>query len=593
MRVATFNLYQYAEPKWYWYQRNKNNRYKRDQWRTKQRWILDRIEYMQADVIAFQEVFSIDALRQQLEHAGYPHFVVVDQPELSSVDEDVFTRPVCALASRLPIRSCVPLLVDEHYLMGLAAPSDFRFSRIPLRVTIESPELGSILFYVVHLKSKRPIVEEQNYPKSMPWIERVEDASRRRSLGHISALLQRGVEATLVYQSMMDDYAHTPEQPIILLGDLNDNLSAISTQALVMQGHVDQIGTIEAKHWPDKVSQYLFNTRWYDSFNLAQNTKQQVRPFTNWYKGTGNYLDYILVSNHLNHHNPNAIGYVKCHQVISDHLSHKSHHNKVASDHGMVLTEFAPVLSNQVSGRRHKRITRQDFVDMAGGIYQSGRHYGQLSEEGKWEHFWSFFFEQEYTWARSIYAGVSVDTLFDKNRHSIEHIIPESFLGTYLKNKKVTRNVRYGAVTNPFNFAPADRKANSARSNFPFTFHTDTEIIRPHHLNLETEHYITLGVTKENRWVVPPRSRGDIARAILYMVLVYEIDELYNTHIDTLVYWAKKDEPSAWEIAYNQWVAKRLGVSNPFIDSKERSLALLNNDTLMRSPLFNRSKDSS
>jgi endonuclease I len=81
--------------------------------------------------------------------------------------------------------------------------------------------------------------------------------------------------------------------------------------------------------------------------------------------------------------------------------------------------------------------------------------------------------------------------------------------------------------------------------------------------------------------VIPSSNRGDIARAILYMLLVYEIDELYNQHVDTLVHWAKLDSPSAWEIAYNNWVYARMGIRNPFIDTPENALQLLSKHDLM------------
>jgi endonuclease I len=50
-----------------------------------------------------------------------------------------------------------------------------------------------------------------------------------------------------------------------------------------------------------------------------------------------------------------------------------------------------------------------------------------------------------------------------------------------------------------------------------------------------------------------------------------------------LVHWAKVDTPSAWELAYNNWVYARQGIRNPFIDTPENALQLLDNRDLLAS----------
>ena len=110
--------------------------------------------------------------------------------------------------------------------------------------------------------------------------------------------------------------------------------------------------------------------------------------------------------------------------------------------------------------------------------------------------------------------------------------------------------------------------------------------MRPFNLDLNPELFERTGFDADNEWVIPSRNRGDVARAILYMLLVYGIDELYQRHIDTLVHWAKVDSPSAWELAYNQWVYDRLGIRNPLIDTPDKCLPLLNNRHLMHAMLL-------
>ena len=261
--------------------------------------------------------------------------------------------------------------------------------------------------------------------------------------------------------------------------------------------------------------------------------------------------------------------------------------NKLQSDHGQVCIELLPAaakahIPNPEIMDQGDVLTRQDFVDLAGGVYQSHKHFRQWSSQDKWEQFWAFFFENDYGWVPSVYGLTPVDELRQKKRHSIEHIIPQVFLDDYLVHKRVPRHVRYGATVNPFNMAPSERGLNAKRSNFPFDMNGD-QVVRPDNLVLQPENFSSTGLDDDNEWVIPSSNRGDIARALLYMLLTYEIDELYNRHVKTLVHWAKVDSPSAWEIAYNQWIYNRLGIRNPFIDQPEQARLLLNNKALIRS----------
>ena len=168
-----------------------------------------------------------------------------------------------------------------------------------------------------------------------------------------------------------------------------------------------------------------------------------------------------------------------------------------------------------------------------------------------------------------------------KKRHTIEHIVPRSFLQEYLLSQRIPRNVRFGADTNPLNWIPADRTLNSRRSSFQFDFNDD-KVVRPKEIHLNPEAYHATGIDSDEEWVVPKRSRGDIARAILYMLLVYEIDELYVDHIKTLVHWAKTDAPADWELAYNDWVYKEHRIRNPLIsDPSSENIDWLENEKLL------------
>ena len=595
MKLATFNLYQFAAHGYYWHERTPYNTFSAAEWEQKQQWVSTRLHQMDADVVGFQEVFSIPALQQLCQQAGYPHFVCVDQSACREDDPAVYHKSVVALASRFPIAAVHPVGIAEAVRAELPIPDDFRFSRAPICADVDVPELGILTVYVLHLKSKRPATLDMRYEAQVAWPHRVADTLQRISRGTIASLLQRGLEATLLYHHISARLEQETGHPLVVLGDMNDGEDSIPLASLTMQERIYSIGGQEPEHWPENLAPWLYAYRLADTFRLAPNMRQRVRPFTKIHRGAGGVLDYILVSNALNPKNAEASAEVAHYEVWNQHLDSDGVDERLQSDHGQVCVELLPceaqpAYADKISQRPAHTIravadirTRQDFVAYAGGVYQSHKHFKQWDSSDKWKNFWSFFFDNEYGWVTSIYGTLPVNELYQKQNHSIEHVIPRDFLDRYLARKRAPRHVRNGATVNPFNFAPSERGLNAKRSNFPFDM-DDDRIVRPYNMELHPDSFsASTGFDADHEWVIPSRNRGDIARAILYMLLVYEIDELYDRHITTLVHWAKVDSPSAWELAYNNWVYSRLGIRNPFIDTPENALQLLDNRDLMRS----------
>lgn len=229
-------------------------------------------------------------------------------------------------------------------------------------------------------------------------------------------------------------------------------------------------------------------------------------------------------------------------------------------------------------------MNRSEFLDMAGGIYKSNTFYSDWSSKEKKKFFWDFFDQADDEFIHSVYAGVSVDLLRRKKRYSIEHIIPKSFLKTYLKKTGVELDIVRGATTNPLNFAAAERGLNSHRRHWPFDVEND-KVVRSYNIEMDGI-FSDFGFDNEKEWVIPMRTQGDLARSILYMCVSYGISELYGEHINTYRNWAKVDPPNIWEIKYNEWVANQFGIRNPFVaDFKNpaASFRLLEDRELMES----------
>lgn len=209
---------------------------------------------------------------------------------------------------------------------------------------------------------------------------------------------------------------------------------------------------------------------------------------------------------------------------------------------------------------------RDDFIQRAGGVFRSHQGWSRLSSDDKYRAFWAFF-DLPRGDTRSIYAGVSVRELLQRGKHSVEHIVPRALLDFELASAK--KKVRRGASVNPFNFAASHQRANTHRGHAIFDFNGDAITER----NLLDVHSIATertGMDHEGEWVVPPRTRGDIARAVMYMFLVYPLPRLRKKNAEALIDWDQGDKPSGWERHYNHWVLQHKQISNPFIGTENQ-----------------------
>ncbi|MCK1989226.1 endonuclease [Lysinibacillus fusiformis] len=219
---------------------------------------------------------------------------------------------------------------------------------------------------------------------------------------------------------------------------------------------------------------------------------------------------------------------------------------------------------------------QEEFIELAGGVFKSNKNYNDWGSNDKYENFWAFF-ESDYKYVKSVYSGISIEVLRQKKLHSIEHIFPKSIVKKYLELKNQERTIVYGSTTNPLNFVAEHRSINEHRGHLPFDIENDTAIRR--NIRLETPTYYTdWGRDHENEWVVPHVSRGNVARTMLYMFLVYNVQELFKEHLNSYIYWCKSDPPTQWELEYNQWVFEKHKIKNPFVTDDITQLVNLLDD---------------
>ena len=157
------------------------------------------------------------------------------------------------------------------------------------------------------------------------------------------------------------------------------------------------------------------------------------------------------------------------------------------------------------------------------------------------------------------------DHLRDANRVNIEHVFPMSWVTRALScgTRQQCRNTSkmFNRIeADMHNLFPALSEVNSARSSFSFT-------------KISGEHSAFQGcdfeIDQKNREVEPsPQSRGDVARAMLYMSSQYADMglELFTAQRVRMLALDGADPPDSFEIGRNQLTEKIQGNSNPYID---------------------------
>ena len=121
---------------------------------------------------------------------------------------------------------------------------------------------------------------------------------------------------------------------------------------------------------------------------------------------------------------------------------------------------------------------------------------------------------------------------------------------------------------------PAHEMLNRHRGKQPYDTE-DEKATPPPHIPLKSVHKDIFGLDDEEEWVLPRRARGDVARSILYMSLVYQLPLDAQT---CAIYrkWARNDWASKVEKHLQKWVQSKYRINNPLIEQPE----LLKDDRL-------------
>jgi endonuclease/exonuclease/phosphatase family metal-dependent hydrolase len=314
-KIGTFNLYNLALPDRPYYDR----RYSTEDYNKKIEWSAEQLRRMDADIVGFQEVFHTEALQQLLTVCGRYH----DAPVL--VAGGTGEGPSVGLVSRFPVitHEIIPNFPEPARLEidDLKIPLT-QFSRPVLKVRVEiAPDLKAT-FFVVHLKSKRPLVKEEVDPHD----------PTERALGHARSLMVRSAEAAALRYLLVEEL-HGTNQPVVVMGDFNDSDGAVTSRIIS--------GSPPWRSLPREQKRQVWDVLLYNVKEIQARQSYRDVYYTHLHNGHHESLDHIMVSQEFVRENPNRLGQVEYVANLNDHLIDDTLSDdrlpKWQTDHGQVV----------------------------------------------------------------------------------------------------------------------------------------------------------------------------------------------------------------------------------------------------------------
>ncbi|MFO0633008.1 MAG: hypothetical protein U0168_09185 [Nannocystaceae bacterium] len=277
----------------------------------KLRWIRGVLDEGEVDLVGFQELFSRKALDEVLVGSRLANATVI-APDLDDnitpgTPEPLARGPFCGLVTNLPVKTTAadarvfefPQEVKDRLVVmpdgggePVALPVS-KFQRPVLRVEVTLPSGQDATVFVAHLKSK--------LGQFMPGEDH--DDPLAIALASVRSLVLRAAEAVALRSLVLAAVRNT-DRPVLLLGDLNDDLAAVSTQ------------TIAGPAQPKKPA--TFDTLLHSAHDIQDRQSLRDVDYTHIFDGRYQLLDHVFVSQELFHGNPKHIGKVRNTRIFND-----------------------------------------------------------------------------------------------------------------------------------------------------------------------------------------------------------------------------------------------------------------------------------
>lgn len=291
-------------------------------YQNKVNWLAHYFGILRPDLIAVQEVWDEQALRDVMHKTGLHHYqVMVPGAENDQNRSGAQGTPCVGFVSRLKLLNLqrferLPTGCEVHLPeIGLHE----HFSRAPLLGLFETPRGQPFYVLTAHLKSQRPKFAED---AAGQLIEDPRDP-KVRARAKMRSLCLRAAEAAAL-RSIVIDVLRGTQVPLVLMGDLNDGAHSVTTQLIA--------DTSEVMYDRSARDVVLFNA---SEHQQGQALKRDVA-YSHVFQGYPEVLDHVLVSEEFLPESRYSLGQVLRVDYFNDHL--KLERDRSFSDHGFVRT---------------------------------------------------------------------------------------------------------------------------------------------------------------------------------------------------------------------------------------------------------------
>lgn len=352
LTLATVNLYNLQKPGAAMYPRSRP--YSEEEYEDKIDWTAGTLLALDADVIAFQELWSRECLVDAFEAAG-----LSEEYDLTFIKDGDWDGIAVAAAVRKPwvVESwkrhkafpdgfkvkkrkksmaeiqndpsdadmedddgLLPSHEDDEIQVGIS-----EFSRSVLQVTVGHAavdDVPPVEVFCSHLKSKLPSrldIEEYRDDVVRP---------HRNALGAAISTIRRTAEAAAL-RIILNEVLEDTNTPAVVLGDLNDSPLSNTLAILTEQPSYRLYANSRAARLNDKG---LFAAAFLQQLRSLRDTL-----YSHEFKGVRELIDHVLVSEQFYDHSERRCWSFRELHVWNDHIEDK---DKATSDHGVVSATF-------------------------------------------------------------------------------------------------------------------------------------------------------------------------------------------------------------------------------------------------------------
>ncbi len=331
---ASFNLYNLQLPDKKW----RGNQYTQQEYDDKVRWTGSMVKKLDADIIAFQELWSRECLEHVFESAGLAYSY-----ELFYIKDEWYDIAVAAAVKKH--------LIVENITVHKKFPDGFRlikrevdhssstienedddieivinkFSRSLLQLSVKHqdyPSEPNIEVFATHLKSKLPTrldKDEYNDSSIKP---------HSMALGDALSTIRRLSEATAL-RVILNNTLRGTDTPAVVLGDFNDS---VTSNALAILTGQSAYRLYDSSHIGNANDKGLYSSAIMQQFRSIKDSL-----YTHEHNGLKDTLDHILFSEQFYPFSRNKLWSFKEMNVWNDHVGDDT---KKTTDHGIIKTTF-------------------------------------------------------------------------------------------------------------------------------------------------------------------------------------------------------------------------------------------------------------